>query len=183
MCMLWFLHFYLLEKLQTRKYIDIDIDIAILTPKILIMASNLKNMLLPITTENLPGVPSCLFWDLIWMFPPKPDELVCVVPSFQTWSFQVWNLRVEDLRMQAVSVSAVRTLNLYWGTDPAAVSRSRPPIGIQLAQRGWSLLLCKDVGEKDEWKCETKLKGFLFVWVCVSFNRNAIFNIIFQGPG
>lgn len=76
------------------------------------------------------------------MFPPKPDELVCDVSSFQTWSFQAWNLRVEDLRMQAVSVSAVRTLNLYWGTDPAAVSRWRPPIGIQLAQHGWSLLLC-----------------------------------------
>lgn len=41
-----------------------------------------------------------------------------------------------------------------------------PPIGIQLAQRGWSLLLCKDVGEKDEWKCETtKLKR---VFICLS---------------
>lgn len=72
-------------------------------------------------------------------------------------------ISVEDLRMQAVRVSAVRTLNLYWGTDPEAVLRSRPPIGIQLAQHGWSLLLCKDVGENDEWKCvTTKLKrGFI----------------------
>lgn len=103
------------------------------------------------------------------MFPPKPDELVCDVSSFQTWSFQAWNLRVEDLRMQAVSVSAVRTLNLYWGTDPAAVSRSRPPIGIQLAQHGWSLLLCLDAGEKDEWKCKTPKLRRVFICLSVCF--------------
>lgn len=51
-----FFTFYFLKELQTKKCIDIDINIAISTPKMLIIVSNLKNTLSPITTRNSKGV-------------------------------------------------------------------------------------------------------------------------------
>lgn len=51
---LWFLTFNLLKKLQTKKCIDFCIDIAILTPEILIFISNLKKYVISQRLETKP---------------------------------------------------------------------------------------------------------------------------------